>query len=76
MFGIFACCRLLAINLGNAALLLLILCLGTQNLSDKVSLTLGTSQSVPLPSGFVVGVTFIVGIVSGASTAALWLGLR
>ena len=76
MSVIFACCRLLAINLGNAALLFLMLCLGAQNLSDEVSLALGTSQSVPLPSGFVVGVALIVGIISGSSTAVLLLGLR
>ena len=49
------------------------LCLGGQNLSDKVSLTLVTSNTVPLPSGFVVGAALVVGIVSGGSTAAVLL---
>ena len=65
--------RLLTITLGNGALLLSMLCLGGQNLSDKVSLTLVTSNTVPLPSGFVVGAALVVGIVSGGSTAAVLL---
>ena len=65
--------RLLTISLGNGALLLSMLCLGGQNLSDKVSLTLVTSNTVPLPSGFVVGAALVVGIVSGGSTAAVLL---
>ena len=68
--------RLLTITLGNGALLLSMLCLGGQNLSDKVSLTLVASNTVPLPSGFVVGAALIVGIVSGGSTAAVLLESR
>ena len=68
--------RLLTITLGNGALLLSMLCLGGQNLSDKVSLTLVASNTVPLPSGFVVGVALVVGVVSGGSTAAVLLESR
>ena len=68
--------RLLTITLGNGALLLSMLCLGGQNLSDKVSLTLVASNTVPLPSGFVVGAALVVGVVSGGSTAAVLLESR
>ncbi|MCT0198077.1 hypothetical protein KQ313_00010 [Synechococcus sp. CS-1325] len=63
--------RLLITSLGGGLVLLLILCLGAQNLSDRASLRLGFARSVPLPTGFLVGLALVVGVISGGSTAAL-----
>jgi hypothetical protein len=63
--------RLLLGSLSGAALLLLSLCLGAQNLEERLPLNLGVGRSVPLPTGFVVGVALAVGVLSGGSTAAL-----
>lgn len=63
--------RLLCTTWLGAGFLLLILCLGAQNLEDRPSLRLGISRSVPLPSGFLVGLALVAGIVSGGSAMAL-----
>ena len=65
--------RLLLLSFGGGMLFLLLLCLGAQNLSDRHSIQLGASRSVPLPSGFLVGVSFVLGVISGGSTAAVML---
>ncbi len=63
--------RLLLLSLGSGLTLLLVLCLGAQNLNDRHRLNLGVGQSAPLPSGFIVGISLVLGIVSGGSVAAL-----
>ena len=63
--------RLLTTSLGSAMLLLIVLCLGSQNLNDRHSLNLGFTKTAPLPSGFLVGVSVVLGVISGGSTAAL-----
>ena len=63
--------RLLCSTWLVASLLLLVLCLGAQNLADRPSLRLGFGQSVPLPSGFLVGLALVVGMLSGGSAMAL-----
>ena len=65
--------RLLLTCLGGGALLLLLLCLGAQNLNTRVSLNLGVGRTPELPSGFVVGVALVIGVISGGSAAALLL---
>ena len=65
--------RIVLVSASGAVLLLLLLCLGAQNLSDRISLRLGSARSVPLPSGFLVGVSLALGVLSGGSTAALLL---
>jgi uncharacterized integral membrane protein len=52
-------------------MLLLILCLGAQNLDQRTSLNLATSRTAPLPTGFLVGLAMVVGVISGGCTAAL-----
>ncbi|NDC15507.1 MAG: hypothetical protein EBZ76_10180 [Synechococcaceae bacterium WB9_2_170] len=47
--------RLLAGSLAGTLLLLLMLCLGSQNNSERSALNLGFGRTVPLPHGFVVG---------------------
>ena len=43
--------RLLLTSLLGGSLLLLILCLGAQNLEQRPSLNLGFSRTAPLPAG-------------------------
>ena len=62
--------RLLMITLGSGAALLFVLCLGAQNLSDRYRLRLGIGETAPLPAGFVVGVSAVLGGASGGSLTA------
>ncbi|MFO7628213.1 MAG: hypothetical protein R6W06_01595 [Prochlorococcaceae cyanobacterium] len=63
--------RLLLSSLLGGSLLLLILCLGAQNLDQRPSLQLGFGRTAPLPTGFLVGLALVVGVISGGCTAAL-----
>ncbi len=63
--------RLIATSTLTGLALLIMLCLGAQNLSDREELQLGFGKTAPLPSGFVIGVSIVLGVVSGGSTAAL-----
>ena len=65
--------RLLLGSLFGGLLLLAMLGLGSQNLQQRSSLQLGVGRSVPLPTGFLVGIALAVGVISGGSTAALLL---
>jgi len=65
--------RLLLGSLGGGALLLLLLCLGAQNLDQRASLNLGFGRSQPLPTGFLVGVALALGVISGGTATALLL---
>ena len=59
--------RSLLITLGGGVALLVILCLGAQNLSDRYRLKLGIGTTAPLPAGFIVGVSTVLGVISGGS---------
>ena len=63
--------KLFSINLATSFLLLIFLCLGSQNLKERHELTLLMNKSAPLPTGFLIGVSFIVGVISGGSASAL-----
>lgn len=63
--------RLVLASLLGGSLLLLILCLGAQNLDTRPQLNLGVGRSAPLPVGFVVGLALVIGVISGGCTAAL-----
>ena len=65
--------RLLLGSLGGGVLLLLLLCLGAQNLDQRASLNLGFGRSQPLPTGFLVGVALVLGVISGGTATALLL---
>lgn len=66
--------RLVVGSLMGAALVLLAVCLGAQNLSDRPSLRLGVARSAPLPTGFLLGLALAAGLVSGGSAVAVVLG--
>ncbi|MEY3757112.1 MAG: hypothetical protein RLZZ263_266 [Cyanobacteriota bacterium] len=63
--------RLLIASLMGGSLLLVILCLGAQNLDQRPSLNLGMGRTAPLPAGFLVGLALVVGVLSGGCSAAL-----
>jgi len=65
--------RLLVASLGGGILLLLILCLGAQNLDRRASLNLGFGRTAELPTGFLVGVALVIGVISGGTATALLL---
>ena len=65
--------RLLLGSLGGGVLLLLLLCLGAQNLDQRASLNLGFGRSQPLPTGFLVGIALVLGVISGGTATALLL---
>jgi hypothetical protein len=68
--------RLLLGSLVGSALLFGLLCLGAQNLDERVSLRLGPARSAPLPTGFLIGLAVVFGVVSGGSSVALLLPMR
>ena len=63
--------RLLLITLGGSVALLVLLCLGAQNLSERYRLKLGVGTTAPLPAGFIVGVSTVLGVISGGSLAVV-----
>ena len=65
--------RLVILSGGGAGLLLLVLCLGAQNLNERRVLNLGIGKTAPLPTGFIVGVSAVLGVLSGGSVAAVVL---
>ena len=65
--------QLLTINTVTAILLILFLCLGSQNLSKKHSLDFLINKTVPLPIGFLVGTSFTLGLMSGGLTSVLMI---
>lgn len=68
--------RLVLSSVATGLLLFLLLCLGAQNLEERLSLRLGFARTAPLPSGFVIGIAVVLGVISGGSTAALLMPLN
>ena len=63
--------QLLTLNIATSLLLILFLCLGSQNLSKKYSLDLLINKTVSLPIGFLMGSTFTLGLMTGGLTSVL-----
>ncbi len=63
--------QLLTLNIGTSILLILFLCLGSQNLNKKHSLNFLLNKTVPLPIGFLVGTSFTLGVLTGGMTSVL-----
>ena len=61
--------QLITLNFGTAILLILFLCLGSQNLGKKHSLNFLLNKTVPLPIGFLVGTSFTMGLITGGITS-------
>ena len=65
--------KLLTFNLVSGILLIFFLCLGSQNLEKRYSLNLLGNKSVELPIGFIIGVAFTLGVLSGGFTSVLMI---
>tara|TARA_Y100001968_G_C19242058_1_gene659959 strand:- start:568 stop:804 length:237 start_codon:yes stop_codon:yes gene_type:complete len=65
--------KLFTFNITSAILLILFLCLGSQNLDRRHSLNLLVNETVELPNGFIVGIAFAIGFVSGGFTSILMM---
>ena len=63
--------KLLSVNLSLATLLLFFLCLGSQNLDNRYKINLLFNETVELPSGFIIGVSFIFGFLSGGISSTI-----
>ncbi len=60
----------LTTNLANTFLLVIMIALGSQNLSTKHSLNLGIATTEKYPSGFLIGMSIVFGSLSGGLTSA------
>ena len=65
--------KLFTFNITSGILLLLFLCLGSQNLDKRYSLNLVVNETVELPNGFIVGIAFAIGFVSGGFSSILMM---
>ena len=63
--------KLLSLNISAATLLILFLCLGSQNLNKRYSLDFIINKTVPIPIGFIVGTSFTLGWISGGLSSLL-----
>ena len=68
--------QLIFFNLASSILLILFLCLGSQNLDKRYKLNILTTETVKLPVGFLVGVSFTLGGLSGGITSTLMVKNR
>ena len=66
--------RLLLASLGGGVLLLVLLCLGAQNLNQRSSVNLGFGRTAELPTGFLVGVALVIGVISGGTATIVGSG--
>ncbi len=71
IFNAFIKLKLLSRTFGVGLLLMLLLCIGTQNLTQKRSLNLVFNKTAELPIGFLIGVSLVAGFLNGGSAAAL-----
>ena len=63
--------QLLTLNLATAILLVIFLCLGSQNLNKRYSINFLINKTVTLPIGFLIGSSFTLGLMSGGLTSVL-----
>ena len=63
--------RLITINFTISILLLIFLCLGSQNITKRYKVNFLINETVELPSGFIVGISFIFGLLSGGYSSIL-----
>ena len=63
--------KLLTFNIICSIFFILFLCLGSQNLDKRYRLNLLLNETVELPSGFIIGIAFSLGFISGGLTASL-----
>ena len=65
--------RLLSITLTSGCLLLLVLCIGSQNHINRYKLNLGIASLPPFQNGFLIGLSITLGVVSGGISKTLMI---
>ena len=65
--------KLLTLNIASAILLIFFLCLGSQNIGKRYNLNFIINKTVPLPSGFLLGTSFTLGLISGGIASILMI---
>ena len=65
--------KLFTFNISIGALLISFLCLGSQNLDKRHSLNLLVNETVELPIGFILGISFTFGFLSGGISSVLMM---
>ena len=68
--------KIISTTLLGSILLLIFLCLGSQNLNQRHSINLGLTSTAPLPNGFIIGVSTIIGIICGGTFSSLIMPLE
>ena len=63
--------RLLFFSITSSAVLLAVLCLGSQNINNRYQINIGLNKTAPFPNGFIVGISICLGVISGGSYAAI-----
>jgi len=63
--------KLFTFNITSCLLLIIFLCLGSQNLDKRYSLDFLVNETVELPNGFIVGIAFAIGFLGGGFTSIL-----
>ncbi len=63
--------KVLITTITSSLILLIVLCLGSQNLSNRHSINLGLGKTAPFPIGFIVGISLISGVITGGITSTL-----
>ncbi len=62
---------ILGINCINAALLVFMISLGSQNLSTRHRINLGLTSTDQFPSGFLIGMSIVLGSLSGTFSSTV-----
>ena len=67
---------ILTTSIANTILLVIMISLGSQNLSSKHNLNLGFTTTEKYPSGFLIGMSVVLGSLSGGLSTTLILPSR
>tara|TARA_B100001250_G_C19744978_1_gene764844 strand:- start:89 stop:316 length:228 start_codon:yes stop_codon:yes gene_type:complete len=68
--------KIIALSLTNGMLMLFLLCLGAQNLGDRHKINLIIYSTPPFPTGFIVGTSLTLGLISAGFTSALLINTK
>ncbi|WP_241434022.1 MULTISPECIES: hypothetical protein [unclassified Prochlorococcus] len=66
----------MGISIAQTSLLVLMLALGSQNLSERHSVNLGISSTEKLPSGFLIGISIALGSLTGGLATTFLMPLK
>ena len=63
--------KLFIFTITSSLLLIIFLCLGSQNLDERYKLNILVDETVELPKGFIIGISFTLGYISGGLNSIL-----